>query len=518
MEHSNELSNPQGVCEESFASFPEPSNQLMAEEAPLNELRLLMRVEREDSHPLPVGTYSERCVYQKIERLTGVTPERVRRINVFDTILEFTTDVSIVAIAHALHNVRNWEDNPVQIGCILGSSSYITEVCRQRNLIIEQQTELHQQEEVHRRQMAEKEVEMERQALHHREDLARQAEELTSNTLSQRATITELAQRLDHQSNLIQQLQETHSQLESVPRISTSIVTPSTSDYGRKMTRNPNLPIFSGEKPTPKEEVEYDNWIFQVKNLRKTYTDDAIKNGVVACVRGVANVIVRSAGYDSTLDHIIQFLDDKFSHSETDDCLLQEFHQMQQGTKEGILEYGSKLESKFRFLQERFPGRYEDSQLRDRFFSSILDRNRDAIRHKHDNLDCTFNELFTSAMKAEAESTQRNARAKALNADVDTNPEIVAIHKQLSNMTDLLHNNHKSKNKGGQRTNKPNGNSTQTPPNTPKKNNNALVQCYRCTGWGHFARTCGSKIPVEGSVYWEQNQKQDKPAGSEKEQ
>ena len=158
MEHSNELSDPQGVCEESFASFPEPSNQLMAEEAPLNELRLLMHVEREDSHPLPVGTYSERCVYQKIERLTGVTPERVRRINVFDTILEFTTDVSIVAIVHALHSVRNWEDNPVQIGCILGSSSYITEVCRQRNLIIEQQTELHQQEEVHRRQMAEKEV------------------------------------------------------------------------------------------------------------------------------------------------------------------------------------------------------------------------------------------------------------------------------------------------------------------------------------------------------------------------
>ena len=120
-------------------------------------------------------------------------------------------------------------------------------------------------------------------------------------------------------------------------------------------------------------------------------------------------------------------------------------------------------------------------------------------------------------MKAEAESTQRNARAKALNADIDTNPDIVAIHKQLSNMTDLLHNNHQSKNKGGQRTNKPNGNGTQTPPNTPKKNN-ALVQCYRCTGWGHFARTCGSKVPVEGSVYWEQNQKQDKPAGSEKEQ
>ena len=128
--------------------------------------------------------------------------------------------------------------------------------------------------------------------------------------------------------------------------------------------------------------MEYDNWIFQVKNLRKTYTDDAIRNRVVASVRGIANIIVRSAGYKSTLDHMINYLDSKFLKSETDDCLLQEFHQMQQGTNEHVLEYGSKLECKFRFLQERFPGRYEDSQLRDRFFSSVSDRTRDAIRHK----------------------------------------------------------------------------------------------------------------------------------------
>ena len=121
------------------------------------------------------------------------------------------------------------------------------------------------------------------------------------------------------------------------------------------MTRNPDLPTFSGEKPTPRGEVEYDNWIFQVKNLRKTYTDDAIRNGVVASVRGIANIIVRSAGYESTLDYMIECLDSKFLKSETDDCLLQEFHQMQQGSSERVLEYGSKLECKFRFLQERFP-------------------------------------------------------------------------------------------------------------------------------------------------------------------
>ena len=42
MENLNEVNDPQGTEEESFASFPEPSNQLVAGEAPLNELRLLM--------------------------------------------------------------------------------------------------------------------------------------------------------------------------------------------------------------------------------------------------------------------------------------------------------------------------------------------------------------------------------------------------------------------------------------------------------------------------------------------
>ena len=106
-----------------------------------------------------------------------------------------------------------------------------------------------------------KEVEMEQQALQCREELARQAEDMRSHTSSQRATIAELAHRMDHQASLINRLQEEHSQLESAPRISSSIVTPSitTGPEVRKMTQNPDLPTFSGEKPTPKQEVEYDN-------------------------------------------------------------------------------------------------------------------------------------------------------------------------------------------------------------------------------------------------------------------
>ena len=55
-----------------------------------------------------------------------------------------------------------------------------------------------------------------------------------------------------------------------------------------KSTKNPSLPIFSGGLPTPKEEAEIDNYLFQLRLLRNTYTEDAIRNTIVATVRGHA--------------------------------------------------------------------------------------------------------------------------------------------------------------------------------------------------------------------------------------
>ena len=513
---SHEVSEPQGAEGESFDSFPESVNNQSVNDPPLHELHLLLRVERDDGGPLPVGAYSERCVFHKINRVTGMSPERVRRINIFDTVVVVAADVSITAIARTLHGVHDWEDHSVRISCIMGTANYIDKVCKQRNVILEQQEELLQQQEQHRQAILAHNAEMAQQAERHRDELTRRVEEVRSDTTSQQAAITELMQRLDEQAQMVGELRT--AQRESIPRITSSVITPefTTSPTPRKMTRNPELPHFSGENPTPRGEVEFDNWIFQVKNLRKTYTDDAIRNGVVASVRGVANMIVRSAGYESTLDHMIDCLDSKFAQTETDDCLLQEFHRMQQGSTERVLDYGSKLECKFRFLQERFPGRYEDSQLRDRFFASVNDRTRDAIRHKHDQAASTFNELLNAAMKAEAETPNRVVHAKALNATDNTNPdnEITSIQKQLVNMTEIL----KSAHFRG-RDEKEKGSATATVTDArkglkgqefssagPFKQGKPPRQCYRCMGWGHYARNCASKVAAKGSRQWENSQ------------
>ena len=395
MEYLNEVNNPQGAEKENSANFPEPLNQLAAGEAPLNELHLFMRVAGEDSRPLPVDPYSESCVCRNIEKLTGVKPERVHRVNIFDTIIEFAANVSVPAIAQTLHSVRNWQDNPVQISCILGRSPHITEICRQRNISIEQQSEFHQRQGQHPDNLQEKEIELEQQVTQLKEELVRQAKDIKSNALSQGATIAELAHGMDHHASLITKLQEEQGQLESVSRIYNGTVTPS---------------------------------------------------------------------------------------------IVTEFLQMQQGDGEGVLQYGSRLECKFRVLQEEFPDRYDDVKLCDHFLFSIVDGIRDAIHYKHSNPKCTFNELLIAAMRVEAESTQRSANAKTLITKVsytNTNHEINPNQKPSTHTTDVLRNPKLKSNVQKGKGIKP------------------LAQCFRCLGWGHFIRSCASQAPVEGSVEWE---------------
>ena len=102
---------------------------------------MLIRIEQEDGRPLPVGTYSEHCIHLKLAQWTGVTAECVTRMNPYDTIIEVAASVSVVAIAQQLHSIREWEEIPVVVACIMGKKSYIIDVCRQRTAMIEQRGE-----------------------------------------------------------------------------------------------------------------------------------------------------------------------------------------------------------------------------------------------------------------------------------------------------------------------------------------------------------------------------------------
>ena len=90
-------------------------------------------------------------------------------------------------------------------------------------------------------------------------------------------------------------------------------------------------------------------------------------------------MVVHAVGYDVELPEMISRLEDRFGLGETNNNLLLEFHQMVQGLNEKVQDFGSKLECKFKILQERFPGRFAAVQLKDRFFSDMHDKMHDSM-------------------------------------------------------------------------------------------------------------------------------------------
>ena len=118
-------------------------------------------------------------------------------------------------------------------------------------------------------------------------------------------------------------------------------------------------------------------------------------------------MVVHAEGYDAELPEMISQLEYRFVFGETNDNLLLEFHQMVQGPNEKIQDFGSKLECKFKVLQERFPGRYAAVQLKDRFFSGMHDKMRDSMQFLYTQDDCSFSKLLKAAMTAETEHKSR---------------------------------------------------------------------------------------------------------------
>ena len=132
-----------------------------------------------------------------------------------------------------------------------------------------------------------------------------EAEKMREDQQEQQEKLSELIDKVNDQARLVGEMQQSNLAIPkgsaprisllqeqsvastgSIPRIPSSLHTPmgvysnanpqQQQNYPRKNTKNPDLPTFSGEIPTPKGEVEYDNFVFQLQMLRSSYTDDVI--------------------------------------------------------------------------------------------------------------------------------------------------------------------------------------------------------------------------------------------------
>ena len=96
---------------------------------------------------------------------------------------------------------------------------------------------------------------------------------------------------------------------------------------------------------------------------------------------------------------MIEQLDSQFGVGQAGDEILHEFHQMIQGPKESVQDFGAKLEYVFRTINKCFPGWYAPVQLKTRFFHGINDSLRDSMHYLYDRPEASFEELLLVAIK-----------------------------------------------------------------------------------------------------------------------
>ena len=256
MENFQGIRGEEGGSDVEFHENPNnPSTNNVRSETPGTtdrfELPILLRILQEDGRPLPIGSFTERSVARKVHDLMDITLDRVTMVTPSDAILEFPTGCSVVYVAQALHAMKEWEDFSIYVSCLMGNHHYIMEVCQDRA-----------------------NYEAKKQALE------LEAERLREEQHEQQDTLTELADKVNKQACLVGELQQQQQQemqrgsdtripllqgvsigsTGSVPWIPSDLHTPvGVFPYGGaslKNSKNPSLPAFSGEVPTPKCEAE----------------------------------------------------------------------------------------------------------------------------------------------------------------------------------------------------------------------------------------------------------------------
>lgn len=113
------------------------------------------------------------------------------------------------------------------------------------------------------------------------------------------------------------------------------------------LTLFPKFSIFSGEDPTPKNEVSFEEWKFEVNCVRKnkSYSDQIVAQAVMKSLRAPAKKALYNMGDSATLEDIMRTLDVQFGSVTTGISAMQEFFTASQKQDESAASWGLRLES-----------------------------------------------------------------------------------------------------------------------------------------------------------------------------
>ena len=236
---------------------------------------------------------------------------------------------------------------------------------------------------------------------------------------------------------------------------------------------------------------------------------------LITSVRGEVSELVGFVGFSAPLDAILEAMEKRFGKRATSDKLQQEFYQLQQECKESVQHFAGHLKKTFKKLQEVFPERYRQPQLKERLFHGVNQQTRDSMRYLYDQESTTYDTLLAAIKDAETEWLEVKGQLRVKGVVVNEKTEIDELKIQLEKLQATVKSSNIKKDKdrkklqkGSPRKEDPRkqSNGPATSSAGPFGPDQKPMQCYKCQGWGHGWRECATKGNVEwGRVHGEPN-------------
>ena len=121
------------------------------------------------------------------------------------------------------------------------------------------------------------------------------------------------------------------------------------------MEQLPRVGYFSGEKPTPKGEIDFKTWKSDVTGNLQNYPELSLRPGICSLLRGNAKELLEGLPTGVTISEIVDMLMRQYGTVESSDQLLATFYQLSQNKGEEVENFAAQLVGTLNKIQKRYP-------------------------------------------------------------------------------------------------------------------------------------------------------------------
>ena len=121
------------------------------------------------------------------------------------------------------------------------------------------------------------------------------------------------------------------------------------------MEQLPRVGYFSGEKPTPKGEIDFKTWKSDVTGNLQNYPELSLRPGIHSSLRGNAKELLEGLPTGATVREIVDILTRQYGTIESSDQLLATFYQLSQNKGEEVTNFATRLVGTLNKIQKNTP-------------------------------------------------------------------------------------------------------------------------------------------------------------------